>query len=82
MIVKKYSRNQKRKCNVIMLQKSYRQVTVSTTHVLHKSTDRIRSHRTTQNYRLNYTKLCYSDNTTDKLSAHATDTNQVSCTQI
>ena len=26
-----------------------------------------------------YTKLCY---TTDKLPVHATDTNQVSCTQI
>ena len=36
----------------------------------------------TQNYRPYYTELRYTDNTTDKLSAHATDTNQVSCTQI
>ena len=51
-----------------------------TTHVLHKTTD-----RTTQNYAilhkttLYYTKLHY---TTDKLPAHVTDTNQVSCTEI
>ena len=45
--------------------------------VLHKTTN-----RTTQNYRLYYTKLRYTDNSTDKISAHTTDTNQVSCTQI
>ena len=42
--------------------------------VLHKTTN-----ATTQNYRPYYTKLHY---TTDKLPTHATDTNQVSCTQI
>ena len=48
-----------------------------TTHELHKTTD-----RTTQNYKPYYTKLRYTGKTTDKLSVHATDTNQVSCTQI
>ena len=65
------SRNQKRECNVIYATKNYRKTTVHTTHVLHKTTD-----HTTLNY------ANYIDNTTDKLSVHATDTNQVSCTQI
>ena len=42
-----------------------------TTHVLHKTTD-----HTTQNYAI------LASNTTDKIPAHATDTNQVSRTQI
>ena len=48
-----------------------------TTHELHKTTD-----HTTQNYRPHYTKLRYTDNTTYKQSAHATDTNQVSYIQV
>ena len=69
-----YSRSQKKKRNVITLQKNYRNTTVRTTHVLHKTTN-----HTTQNYRPYYTELRYIHNTTDKLSVHAT---QVSCTQI
>ena len=73
-----YSKSQRKKRNVITLQKDYRKLaTVRTTHVLHKTTN-----RTTPNYRLYYTKLHYTDNAMDKLSAHATDTNLVSCTQI
>ena len=63
------------KCNYAA--KSYKKPAVRTTHVLHKTTD-----HTTQNYRPYYTKLYYTDYTTDKLTAHTTDTNQVSCTQI
>ena len=59
-----YSRSQKKKRNVITLQKDYRKTTVRTTHVLYKTIN-----RTTQNYRPYYTKLRYTDNTTDKLSA-------------
>ena len=64
-----YSRNQEKKRNVITLQKATENYRVYYT-------------RTTQNYRPHYAKLRYTDNTTDKLSAHSTDTNQVSCTQI
>ena len=71
-----YSRNQKRKRNVITLQKTTEQLQCAT-YVLHKTTD-----HTTPNYRPYYTKLRYTDYTTYKLSTHATDTNQVSCTQI
>ena len=70
--------------------KNYRKTTVRTTHVLHKTND-----RTTQNYRPYYTKLQTilhktTDHTTQNnailqtnyLHVYATDTNQVSCTQI
>ena len=66
-----YSRSKKKKRCVITLQKNYRNTTVRTTHVLHKTTD-----RTTLNYAIQIIATTY------KLSAHATDTNQVSCTQI
>ena len=51
--------------------KIYRKTTMCTTNVLHKTTD-----RTTQNYTI------LAGNTTDKIPAHTTDTNQASRTQI
>ena len=60
-----------------MLQKITEKTIVRTTHMLHKTTN-----SATHNYRPYYTKLHHTDNTTDKLFEHATDTNQVSCTEI
>ena len=57
-----------------MLQPNYRKTTVCTTHMLHKTTN-ASYHTKLQNYAIR----AY---TTYKLPAYATDTNQVSCTQI